>query len=359
MQYKSPNNSEWIDVLEILSKIYSEKKRIIKFTIYTAIFGLIVALVSPNKFTSKTTFVPQISSDTSNKSIAGLASIAGIDLPSGSDVSEISPYLYPEIIESVPFRLELLNSEIIFESKKLSLRTFLTNYKSFNPVGFIKKYTIGIPSLISKYFFNKKIDNIYLDQIYFIDEEDQILFDVLDNILKIELNEKDRFITISSTHKNKIIPPQITKNAQLILQNKIIEYKIMYSKEILEFSENQYQIKRDELNKLQDDIAIFKDKNININSFLYQNNLNRLLSESQILQSVVQQLASQVEQAKLKVNKDTPVFTVIKPVNVPYKKSSISKLSIVIIFSLLGFILSIIYVCLKSPITELFIKIKD
>lgn len=359
MQYKSPNNSEWIDVLEILSKIYSEKKRIIKLTIYTAIFGLFVALVSPNKFTSKTTFVPQISSDTSNQSIAGLASIAGIDLPSGSDVSEISPYLYPQIIESVPFRLKLLNSEIIFKSKKLSLRSFLTDYKSFNPVGFIKKYTIGIPSLISKYFSNKKVDNIHLDQIYFIDEEDQILFDVLDNILKIELNEKDRFITISSTHKNKIIPPQITKNAQLILQNKIIEYKIMYSKEILEFSENQYQIKRDELNKIQDDIAIFKDKNININSFLYQNKLNRLLSESQILQSVVQQLASQVEQAKLKVNKDTPVFTVIKPVNVPYKKSSISKLSIVIIFSLLGFFLSIIYVCLKTPITELFIKIKD
>ena len=40
------------------------------------------------------------------------------------------------------------------------------------------------------------------------------------------------------------------------------------------------------------------------------------------LKNVTQQLAAQVEQAKLQVNKNTPVFTIINPVTIPYEKSN-------------------------------------
>ena len=62
------------------------------------------------------------------------------------------------------------------------------------------------------------------------------------------------------------------------------------------------------MKNLQDDRAVFIDKNINISSSLFQNKLNRLNSEVNISESIVQQLASQLEQAKLQVNKDTPVL---------------------------------------------------
>ena len=141
------------------------------------------------------------------------------------------------------------------------------------------------------------------------------------------------------------------------MQNKIIDFNSKISKDLLDFSNEQYELKKNEFNRLQDEIAIFKDQNININSSLFQNKLDRLQSEALILQSVVQQLASQVEQAKVKVNKDTPVFTVINPVNIPFKKSSISRTLIVILFVTVGLIFSIGYILSKEFFVEIYKKI--
>ena len=84
------------------------------------------------------------------------------------------------------------------------------------------------------------------------------------------MNEKERFITISSTHQEKTFSSSnLAQKGELILQNKIIDHKSSYSKEILAFSESQYKEKKKILyNKLQDEIAIFKDQNININSIV-------------------------------------------------------------------------------------------
>ena len=90
---------------------------------------------------------------------------------------------------------------------------------------------------------------------------------------------------------------------------------------------------------------------------MFQNKLDRLLSEFQILQSVVQQLASQVEQAKLQVNKDTPIFTVIQPVNIPFNDSGPSKSLIIIAFVLVGIFVSSFYIVLKRPIKIILKKI--
>jgi uncharacterized protein involved in exopolysaccharide biosynthesis len=110
---------------------------------------------------------------------------------------------------------------------------------------------------------------------------------------------------------------------------------------------------------LQDERAVFVDNNINISSSLFQNKLSRIESELSISQNVVQQLASQVEQAKLQVNKDTPVFTTIKPVTIPFKKSSPSRIFTVMIFLFIGFTISIVYVILKESIIKIIKSIKS
>ena len=71
---------------------------------------------------------------------------------------------------------------------------------------------------------------------------------------------------------------------------------------------------------------------------MFQNKLSRIESEVNISASIVQQLASQVEQAKLQVNKDTPVFTTIQPVTIPFERSAPKRSLIVIVFGFLGLV---------------------
>ena len=56
------DNTDEIDLIELLKKIYLEKKLILKISVLAALFGVVYALLQPNEFTSSTTFIPQLSS---------------------------------------------------------------------------------------------------------------------------------------------------------------------------------------------------------------------------------------------------------------------------------------------------------
>ena len=355
------DNTDEIDLIELFKKIYVSKKFIFKTVIFAALFGVIFALNQPNQFTSSTTFIPQLSSGvkTGGSSLSGLASLAGINIGSMESSSEFPPTLYPQVVNGVPFRLDLLSNEIKINNKVVLVRDyFLEKKSSFNIIGTIKKYTIGLPSLILSSF---KDESEILDEsiIYSVTQEDKALFELINNNLSLSINEKEGFITISFTDSNKNVAAQITQIAQNLLQQKIIEFKNMSSKEMLDFALKQYFEKKDSYEKLQDERALFVDKNINISSSLFQNKLSRLDSEVNILESIVQQLASQVEQAKLQVNKDTPVFTTIQPVTIPYERSAPKRSLIVIVFAFLGLILSSGFVLVKEPAKEILKSIRS
>ena len=111
---KQQVNEDEIDLIELLKKVYLEKKFILKTSILAALFGIVYALFQPNEFTSSTTFIPQLSSGvkTGGSSLSGLASLAGINIGSMESSSEFPPTLYPQVVNGIPFQLDLLSSQI-------------------------------------------------------------------------------------------------------------------------------------------------------------------------------------------------------------------------------------------------------
>ena len=136
-----------IDLIELLKKVYLEKKFILKTSILAALFGIVYALFQPNEFTYSTTFIPQLSSGvkTGGSSLSGLASLAGINIGSMESSSEFPPALYPQVVNGVPFRVELLSNEITLNNELVAVKDYLEKKSSFNILRTIKKYTIGLP----------------------------------------------------------------------------------------------------------------------------------------------------------------------------------------------------------------------
>ena len=349
-----------IDLIELFKKVYKEKKLIFKVTLFAIVFGVVYALFQPNEFTSSTTFIPQLSSGvkTGGSSLGGLASLAGINLGGMESSSEFPPSLYPQVVNGIPFKIDLLSSTINLNDEEILVKDHLSDKSNFNILSTIKKYTIGLPSLILGSFNSQDIE-LSKSEIYSVTEEDEELFKTVSSALSLSINDKEGFITISFTDNDKNIAAQITQIAQTLLQKKIIEFKNQSSKEMLDFATKQYDEKKTSYEKLQDKRAIFVDKNINISSSLFQNKLSRIESEVNISASIVQQLASQVEQAKLQVNKDTPVFTTIQPVTIPFERSAPKRSLIVIVFGFLGIIASVGYVLVKEPLNEILKSIKS
>ena len=353
-----------IDLIELIKKVFKEKKLIFKVTLFAVVLGIVNALFQPNQFTSSTTFIPQLSSGvkTGGSSLGGLASIAGINLGGMESSSEFPPTLYPQVVESVGFKLDLLASTINLNDEEILVKDYFSNQGgggfSFNVLGTIKKYTIGLPSLVLG-SFNSQDVALYKSEIYSVSQNDKKLFKTIEKALSLSINDTEGFITISFTDSDKNIAAQITQITQNLLQEKIIEFKNQSSNEMLDFAIKQYEENKNSYEKLQDKRAIFVDKNINISSSLFQNKLDRIESEVNISESIVQQLASQVEQAKLQVNKDTPVFTTIQPVTIPFERSAPQRSLIVIFFGFSGIVISVGYILVKEPLNEIIKSIKS
>ena len=148
----SIKNKDLIDIIEILKKLWSNRKMIIKISSISLLIGIIVALFSPVVYTAQTTFVPQTSeSGSSVRGLGTLASIAGINISDKTSSSSLdnytSPFLYPKIVDSEEFSISLIDEEIIdINGNKTTLKDYISNNSGFklNPLGIIKKYTIGL-----------------------------------------------------------------------------------------------------------------------------------------------------------------------------------------------------------------------
>jgi len=350
-----------IDLIALLKQIYQGRKLIILSAVVAAILGVVVVLVTPNTYTSGATFIPQTGGDSKpSSSLSGLASLAGINLGGMDGGSEIPTTLYPQIVSSIPYRMELMNSPVSKDSGQ-TLRDYLNeNYlESSSGLGLVKKYTIGLPGTLLKALRGSSEAISDDGDIFQISEEDKYLFELLSEKLTIALNEKEGFVTLAFSDEDKFVAAKVAERAKELLQERIIAFKNQSARELLDFTTKQYQENKTSYEALQDSIAIFKDQNLNISSSLYQNRLDRLERELNIASAVVEQLASQVEQAKLQVNKDTPVFTIIEPVTVPFERSAPKRSLIVVIWTFLGVVLSTGFVLVKEPAREIIASIRE
>jgi len=346
-----------IDLIALLKTVFIARRFVIRTTILFAVLGVILAVISPTKYTASSTFVPQLSEGQTNSSLGGLASLAGINLSAimGSQPQEISPSLYPQIAESVPYRLALLDATV---ESNTSFRDYISAQSGGVAIlPLLKKYTIGLPGLL----LNKQTDNNEnLDTSLFqITEEDKDLFEFLAQVVSIEVDEQEGLVSISVELADRMVAAQLAQAATDLLQSNIIAFKSQSARNNLDFIERQYESKRQEFEKIQDSIAIFKDQNLNITSLLYQNQLSRLESQFTVTSSVFQELAGQVEQAKIQVNKDTPIFTIIEPVSVPLERSKPKRSMMVIIWTFLGGVFSVGWVLVKSPAQQIIKELRS
>tara|TARA_X000000950_G_scaffold225907_1_gene272618 strand:- start:32181 stop:33290 length:1110 start_codon:yes stop_codon:yes gene_type:complete len=360
------NNSEEdsIDIIPIIKKVWFSRKLIVKITVCFFIIGCLVALLSPVIYTSQTTFVPQVSSDElsmSNNKLGSIASLAGINLNQNEVTSDsyLSPLVYTNIIDSEEFSLKLLNEELInSKSEKFTLREYLLSQKSsfnFNPISFIKKNIIEL-------FFNTKNSDVNRDifkNYNFIGKVDYNLIQLFRKKFSIELNEKEGYIKVFAMDKNPFISSQLVEKITKSLQHKIIDIRTKKIKERLEFSKEQYKIKQLEFDLLQNKLAEFKDSNISISTARFRSELQKLETEYQLQQNILINLASEYNNNKIKLNKDTPIFSVIDEVTVPNQRSKPKRSFLVIIYCFLGLILSFGYVLGKDSVINFIKEIKD
>lgn len=236
-----------IDIIALLSKVWAGRKFVIKSAVIAAVFGVLVAILTPNTYTASSMFTPNSSgsSPAGASGLKGLASLAGINIGSSMEgAKEISPMLYGKILESYTFKKELLEAPLKNLEDVTSLRDFFKNEASSSPFfGTVKEYTIGLPSKIIGWFKSdtKESPSQFVEELNTLTEEESVYFKTIDAMLALNINDKDGYLEITATSKLPQLAAQLVKNAENILQNQIIGIKTKSSLELLAYLEEQYR----------------------------------------------------------------------------------------------------------------------
>lgn len=340
----------YVDISEIVSNFWNQKKLIIKFTLIFFVLGFVIALLSKPRYTSTSVFTPNLSKSTSISStgLGGLAAMAGINLDKiNNEDGNVSPILYPEIFYSLPFQIKIIETKLNFSnySDSISYEEFITSKTSFNPISSLRKF---ISSKISK-----SVLGIEKSKAIGISNEKYYVIKKLIDDLRIDLNSKEGSIYISATLSDPVAAAEMAMTAQLILQNFVIDFKIKKAKDELLYLEKRLLEKEKAFREIQNKIANYKDKNQNFSSELAQSRLKFLESEYDLAYKIYSDISTQLESKKLQVKEDTPLFTTLKPASIPNEKSNISRLSILIIFTIVGFALSLLSIIYKDSLKKI------
>jgi len=358
----SYNNKEGeevlIDLIAYAKKVWKGRKLIIKLVGISFLIGCIVALTRPIIYESQTIFVPQTSDQNSTyQGLGSIASLAGITLNAESSSSldnYINPLLYSKIVESEEFSLNLMKEEIIsLNGDRILIKDYmLVNRKSFNFLSFIK-------NLFSFIKTKEAVQVKNLENYNFISEADYGLLNKFKGKFSIEPNAKEGYIKVMANDKNPFISAQLAKLITKNLQSKIIYLRTEKIREQVNYSKEQYELKKVEFETLQNNLAEFKDSNKNISTAKFMSKLQKLESEYLVQENILMTLANQYNTNKIKLNKDTPIFSVLDEVSIPNERSKPKRKQIVFIYMFLGVIISIGYLLSKDTLNEIVQKIKE
>ena len=332
-----------IDLLALLLKLWKGKKTILKYFILFFCLGIFIAVFSKKEYTASSLVLAQ-EGNSSAGGITGLASLAGINI--GSSSSEfILPKLYPSIAQSIPFQKKMIQTLIKVKDSEVPItyQEYYTKYQKETFIDILKKYTIGLPSVIMSSKEEDVLPTIVQDSmgVYNISREERDLFSLHNSQFKITTNEKENTINLSFSMEEPQAAAQMLQQAENYLQETIIEFKTRKTKRQLDFIQKQYESAEKAFKEKQIQLAAFQDMNRGLISAIPMTRQTQLQSEYNLAYNLYLELAKQLETQKIKVQEDTPAFISIEPVSIPLDKYKPNKGLIIAIWSFLGIILGI------------------
>ena len=240
----------------------------------------------------------------------------------GGGEDGISPLMYQEVIYSIPFLYKLSNRALqkYKGTEKIKIGDFVAETKRPSLISGIKKYTIGLPKLLS----NKEelildFGGEMKDSLIFVRRELMPVFNEFKKIISLETDPNSGVIMMTIETVDPEISAQIAANAFDLLSQFVIAHKTEKAEQNLKFVQTQFEESKANFIETQNKLATFRDRNQNLNFSSGRANEERLIAEFNIANNLFTNMAVQLDQAKIKVQEDIPVLSIINPPVVSYQ----------------------------------------
>ena len=348
-----------IDLIALIQKVWSQKKFILKRSVIFLFVGYFIVITTPVEYEATSKVITESDEDLSSLgNLAGLAGLIGVKSKGGKgssrSLSVMGPTLYPEIVESVPFILDILQDSIVYEDlgKKLTTYDYLRDHLQPSLFSNIKKYTIGLPKVLFGKSAERQPRSSPSAGIHRLTKEENRIISNFRNRVELNMQDKTGVLLITVTMPDPYAAAQLAALLEKKITQNVVEYKTEKAKANLAYVEKNYGEAKERFENIQYKFAQGVDRNKNVSSATAEIELLRLKDEYNIAYGLYKGLATQVEQAKIQLSEQTPVFTILEPAIVPHGKSEPNTKFVLTLFVVLGAFITIIQILF----TELFGK---
>ena len=325
-----------VDLLEITKKIFNFRKLLLKACCIGAILGIIMVFSIPKEYTANTLIAPEGYRRSSSSGISALADMADIDISSSSATERdaIYPSLYPSIVSSTPFLIQLFDIKV-HEQKDSTIMPLSRYLKERQKRPWWSVITLAPSKLIGWTISlfkdtsdeNREETKTKIDPFWLTREEAGMARAIASRI-NIEVDKKKKTIKIFVTMQDPLVAATVADTVRARLKEYITEYRTSKARRLLEYAEKLRKEAQSLYYEAQKRYTRYADGNQGLVKLTSRAEQARLRNEMDLAQATYNQTEHQVQIAKAKVEKETPVYAVIQPVQVPLCPSKPRKMVI-------------------------------
>lgn len=271
-----------IDIVALCKALWANKKIFLIGWPLTFVLACGIVLCIPRKYVSSTILAPEYDY-ISTENLRNIARSANVDIPIGPTTDAISPDLYPDVIKSSSFLSGILNGHVQTRD--------------------------GVEVSVFDFYHQKN-------------EEDWKTATRVQKHIQCSVDRKTGAITISCKAKDPNVAAAIANMVRDNLQQCITEYRTNKARKDVEFYMAQVAVKQELANNARLEYATYADSHQNSHLTQVQTEVERLESELTVRQAAYTAALVQLQTAEVRLQEQTPAFTIIQRAEVPVRPKS-------------------------------------
>jgi uncharacterized protein involved in exopolysaccharide biosynthesis len=346
-----------IDLMDILKRIWDGRATILKITAVFSILGILYAIYTPNEYTTTVKLLPEFQQQNNLGRLGGLAAQFGLGGSAAGGVNNVlPPQMYPEILGSTDFLHEIIKKKVHFEELQdsITIQEFYNEHQKSNP---LIGYTIGLPfkvlALLRPEQDSTQIELSVIDSYKRLTPKEMGAIGALRQAIEFSLDQQTSILTLNVNTQSPEVVVQLANHVNESLSNYLVTYRTEKSRQNLTFLEQLHTEARESFAREQDRLAAFRDQNQGNLSAAARTNEQNIQSEYNIKLNVYNSLTEQLEQARIKLQEDTPVVSIIQDSVYPNRKSGPNRIIITLTSAFLGGLIGVSVLLIRPLLINL------
>jgi uncharacterized protein involved in exopolysaccharide biosynthesis len=350
----APREDE-VSLLDILLVLARNKALIIQTVLVFALLGFTYAVVAPEKYTSSATVVRE--SQQGGGSLPGgisAGALSGLGINLGSASSGLTPSAFPDVLQSREVRLSVVRDT--FQFPNVDRPMAFVEYANRTPSTFdlVLKYTLQLPwtlkSALGSAISGSSVPPRTTETSASVAtrEEEDTAIKMVDGMLSTTIDQGTGLMSISATAGGADLSSELTKSFVEHLKMRVREIQTKKVRARVEFVEKRLREAEKELESAESRLAKFLERNQNPSAAPLRFQRNQLRRQVNFKEQLYSDLQSQLTQARLDLQRQQPVVTVVEQAVPPMQRSSPNRTIILLLSLFLGGVIGVTAAFLKS-----------